>query len=332
MSAPRGVITFITVTFNSEATAVHALRSARRAATQAGLDAQLIVVDNASVDQTVSVLRTAFPDAVLIENESNVGFAVANNQAFGHASGFFWMLLNPDAALEPSSLGPLIAELHQRSSAAVVAPSIGERSQAESAGMLPSLKSVAGHFLYLNRLLIGDRGGAWRGFQLHRRLGLGPRRVEWASASAVMVRPEAVREVGGFDPSFFLYGEDLDLGRRLARAGWDLWLVPASRAVHAIAGSQPGGSTRWIDAIHHHYAQTANTFALIALDLSIALGLGLRAAATVTAHTRSRRRTMTRAALRAAHLAMAVLVGRDTQLIRSGGMFRESERQAAVGK
>jgi GT2 family glycosyltransferase len=146
--------------------------------------------------------------------------------------------------------------------------------------MLPGTASAIGHFLFLNRLLPGDRGGAWRGFQLTRRPGLGPRRVEWASAAALLLRPAAIRQVGGFDPTIFMYGEDVELGERLARAGWQMWLVPAAHAWHTIASSQSGVSTRWIDSLHDAMARRSGRIRLTFFDFVLGVSLLTRAAAT----------------------------------------------------
>jgi GT2 family glycosyltransferase len=94
---------------------------------------------------------------------------------------------------------------------------------------------------------------------------------------ALLLRRSAVRQVGGFDSSIFLYGEDIDLGQRLREAGWTLWLLPEARATHLIAASQGGVSTQWIDALHRLYAQRAPRAQLFVYDSVLALGLALRA-------------------------------------------------------
>jgi N-acetylglucosaminyl-diphospho-decaprenol L-rhamnosyltransferase len=274
-------VSVITVTYRSVAFVEAALRSARAAAEAAGLTLELIVVDNASDDGSAALVAERFPSATLIRNPTNVGFGTANNQAFALASGEAWLLLNPDAQLAPAALGLLVDALRTRPAAGAVAPSIGgPRGGAESAGMRPSIRSMLGHFLFLNRLLPGDLGGSWRGFQLRRRTGLRPRRVEWASAACLLLRPAAVRPLGGFDETIFLYAEDIELCERLVDAGWQIWLEPAATATHEIAGSQATVSTRWVDGLHTHEARHAGRFALLAFDLTIALGLLIRGLAT----------------------------------------------------
>lgn len=280
MSTPGArTLSVVTVTYNSEALVSEALRSAQAAAATVRLATELIVIDNASADATCVVVTRDFPAARVLANEENIGFARANNQAFAMAGGDLWLLLNPDARLDAQGLRPLVEFLERNPAVAAVAPSIRTNSGRgpEFAGMSPSLLSMLGHYFLLNRLLWSDRGGPWRGTMLQRRPRLGPRPVDWLGAAVLLLRPEAIRSIGGFDPRFFLYGEDVDLGERLRGAGWELWLVPEARASHLIAGSQGRVSTRWVDASHAHYSRRGGPRQVLAHDLVLALALTPRA-------------------------------------------------------
>ena len=129
---------------------------------------------------------------------------------------------------------------------------------------------------------------------------LGPRPVDWASGGALLLRPEAIRAVGGFDPAFFLYADDVDLGRRLGEAGWESWLVPAARAEHSIAATSGGVTDRWFVALHDLYARRAGRLSVAAFDLIAAAGLGIRAAMTRDALHRRRMSVAAKAAVRLA--------------------------------
>jgi GT2 family glycosyltransferase len=303
-------VTVIIVTYNSASEISAAVASARAAAVHAGLDLELIIVDNASADETVPHAKAATADAIIIANLENVGFGRANNQAFERATGRHWLLLNPDARLEPPAMGALLAAIAATRGGGV-APSIGDHG-AESCGMAPGIRSALGHFLFLNRLLPDDFGGAWRGFQLRRTPSTAPRPVEWASAAALLLDPDAVRLVNGFDPRFFLYGEDIDLGVRLTAAGRRLWVVPAARASHRIAGSQGGISTRWLDAVHLLYLARNGRLRTIAFDLIVAIGLTTRA--MVEAAHRDGTRGVHAQRMRAASLrAWQLVIGRGSK-------------------
>jgi len=267
------------VTYNSAGYVAASLESAERAAARAGLATELIVVDNASVDGSAQVVRRRFPRARLVSNSENLGFGAANNQAFELARGELFLLLNPDALLGEDALVPLVDFLDSQPLAGAVAPTLDHpwARGPEGCGMRPGVRSMAGHYLFLNRLLPGDRGGPWRGVMLQRRPHIGPRRVDWLAAAVMLVRREAVGEVEGFDSRFFLYSEDVDLGERLTSAGWELWLVPESRASHV--GGQGRVSARWVDAQHDAYASRAGRGRVLVFDLVLALGLAPRALA-----------------------------------------------------
>jgi GT2 family glycosyltransferase len=272
-------VSLIVVTYRSRDVIGNCLGSALTAAAAASLDLEIILVDNAPGDGSAEAALTVAPGTTIISNDENVGFGRACNQAFEVATGQWWLLLNPDATLAPNALTELVAFAGSDARAAAIAPTLtgAGLDRAESAGMLPGIRSALGHFLLLNRILAGGDTGPWRGLQVRRRPDLGPRQVEWASAGALLLRPEAVREIGGFDESYFLYAEDVDLGRRLGGAGWEIWLLPDATAEHSVAASSGGVSDRWIVALHDDYARHANRMSVALFDLIAAAGLGLRA-------------------------------------------------------
>jgi GT2 family glycosyltransferase len=304
---PQPDVSVVVVTYESRELVGPALESARAAARAGGLSAELIVVDNASTDGTADHVAEEHPDVVLIRNDRNAGYGAANNLAFRQARGRWWLLLNPDARLEAGALGRLVATLEGDARLAAAGPTVSGAGvgSAESAGELPGLRSLAAHFLLLNRLLPGDRGGAWRGWQLRAGRPGALRPVGWLSGAVVLLRPDAVRAVGGFDESIFLYGEDTELGYRLGQAGWRLALDGRARASHAIGGSQGPASTRWIAGLDAYLARRGRgSVARRACMLVIAIGLGARALASTIAGSRSHRARMRAGALEAARRAV----------------------------
>lgn len=307
-------VSIIIVTYNSRPEVDDAINSAVAAVFCVDGTADVIVVDNASQDGTAAHVAHDHADVRLVENSTNTGFGSANNQAFELATGAVWLLVNPDARLDIDAVSPLRAVLEQRPRAALVAPTVDGPGEAESAGMLPSVRSAIGHFLFVNRLLRGSSGGAFRGFQLRKGRGRDPVRVEWASAAVLAVRPEAIREVGGFDESIFLYGEDLDLADRLARAGWEAWLVPEARAWHGIGASSAGISTRWVDGLDEFLVRReASRFRRATFHAVVAAGLAIRAIGgwrPADAAVRRHRARMRAGSARALVLAARALIGR----------------------
>ncbi len=291
-------LSIISVTFNSRAQILAALESASAAAAEVTLSYEMIVVDNASTDGTAELVERSLPRAILLRSARNVGFGAANNLAFERAAGDRWLLLNPDARIDAACLHRLWATLAARPDVAAIAPSTARPlTRIEDGGMLPGLRSIAGHFLFISRLLPDDHGGRWRGLFVQRRGSL-VRELEWIGAAVMLARPEAIRAVGGFDPSIFLYGEDIDLGSRLGQAGWRLLLDPSARAIHAIAGSQGGVSAGWVDGTLMVYGRVASRRRQVVAAGMMALGLAVRVVVS-NAREPIHRRRMRIAALRA---------------------------------
>jgi GT2 family glycosyltransferase len=308
-------VSIVIVTYNSADLVERAVRSARSAAEASGLAVETIVIDNASVDGSAAVAAATDPTARVIRRTDNAGFGVANNEAIAVATGSSLLLLNPDAELAAGALGRLHAFLAEHPRAAAAAPSIGGPGGVESAGMLPGLRSMVAHFFLLNRItariVAPGRVSPWLGFSIPRGR-TDPRRVEWASAAAVMVRASAFVAVGGFDPAIFMYGEDIDLCERFAQAGWEVWLVPDACADHLIAGSQGRISTTWVDALDRFYGQRAGRARRVLFDLVLAAGLAIRGWRPLGGdpgpEALLHRRRMRRSARRAAGLAVRAIV------------------------
>jgi hypothetical protein len=303
-------ISVVLVTYQSQSCVVAAIRSAVAAVEAAGLEYELLVVDNASTDGTAETVAATFPIATVVRNSDNRGFGQANNQAFDRALGEFLLLLNPDAELEVRSVARLVGFLRHTPSAVGAAPTIMGPGRSESCGMLPSLRSMIGHYFFLNRLFPFPANSSWRGFALPRTRSPRPILVGWASAAALMLRADVTRAVGGFDESFFLYGEDIELCERLGKHG-TLWLVPDAIAHHLIAASQGRVTTKWVDALDRLYARSAGRTKLAVFDLVMALGLGIRAALALSRskdpETALHRRRMTASARRCLALAFLAL-------------------------
>ncbi|HVE94469.1 MAG TPA: glycosyltransferase family 2 protein [Acidimicrobiales bacterium] len=206
-------------------------------------DAHVIVVDNASEDGTVEIVRAARPDAVVIENQSNLGFAAAANQGIRAASALQdIVLLNPDAVLAPGAVAALatFAAEHPRV-AATSALIVDDHGRAErfACGRDPTLLSVAVHEAGAGTILPSlslYRGGP----------SAQPEKVDWVAGTAVLLRRRALDTVGLFDERYFLYAEDIDWCRRARQAGWECWINPAAVATHA-GSAAVSSAGNWVD-------------------------------------------------------------------------------------
>lgn len=198
-----------------------------------GLALQAIVVDNASGDGSAELVRSEYPEVLLVQNTVNRGFAAAVNQAAALARGRRLLMLNPDARLLPRCAEALAAALDARPRAALAGPQLlnGDGSPQASAWPAPGLASLAFEALFLYNLFPGSRLNGLR-------IASGePVAVDALSGACLLVDREFFASLGGFDEGFFLYYEDTDLCVRARAAGREALLVPEARAAHALGGS-----------------------------------------------------------------------------------------------
>lgn len=194
-----------------------------------GSGAEILLVDNASSDGSLSLVRERYPDVVALPQERNLGFATANNLAAEKASGEALLLINSDAWLEPGALALLAKRLGDRPSVGLVAPRLLYPDGRFQFSWSPA-RGVLGEALQMARNPFEEHG--WAHGPLARAVArLAGRR--WYTAACVLVRSDAWRSVGGFDDSFFMYFEDVDLCVRLEREGWELDQEPRAVVRHA---------------------------------------------------------------------------------------------------
>jgi N-acetylglucosaminyl-diphospho-decaprenol L-rhamnosyltransferase len=195
-----------------------------------GASLAAVVVDNASQDGSAALVRERFPQVALIANPDNRGFGAACNQGAAQA-GEFVLFLNPDAEVAPGALAALLTTLRRTPRAAIAGPRLVYQDGAPQ----PTRR----RFPTLDVLLLESTPLEWRwpgwGALGRYRLRGQPEvagRVDWLSGACLLLRTAAFREVGGFDPAFFMYFEEVDLARRLAARGWECWYEPAAVVVH----------------------------------------------------------------------------------------------------
>ena len=186
---------------------------------------EVILVDNASNDGSLDLVASRFPGVRTLPQENNLGFAAANNLGAKAAQGDALLLLNADAWLEPDSLELLADRLESDHRAGLVAPRLRYPDGRRQFSWSPA-RGVLGEVL--QRLRNGFEARAWVHGTVARGIGRLTGR-SWYPAACVLIRARAFQQVAGFDTSFFMYFEDVDLCVRLEEAGWRL--VQESRAV-----------------------------------------------------------------------------------------------------
>lgn len=194
---------------------------------------EIIVVDNASTDGSVGMVRDRFPSVHLRENSENIGFARANNQAIRMAMGRFILLLNSDTVVQPNALQLLIEALERYPKAGAAGPQVlnPDGTLQNCYGSLPSIFSeLIGPYAFDTLTKPWGRIGG----RMHKTLMPNERckAVDRVSFACTMIRREALEQVGLLDERFEFYSEDYDYFMRLRQVGWETIFCPQSRIVH----------------------------------------------------------------------------------------------------
>lgn len=192
---------------------------------RAGLELQVVVVDNASQDGSVEAIRERFPHVEVVARTDRAGYGANHNMGLTRAVGRHVLFLNDDARVEPGAIDALAARLDADPRAGVACPTIVD----EHGATTPSLWPRPSPALDVRQAL-----------RLGRPLPARDGEIGWAMGCALLVRTEAARAAGGFDEAFYMYSEEVDLCVRLADAGWRVVAVPDAVVVHAGQASTGG--------------------------------------------------------------------------------------------
>ena len=202
---------------------------------QAGIDLQTIIVDNASTDGSQELVRERFAEVELVELAENVGFGRANNLAFERCRGEYVLLLNSDACMDQGALSELLAAAKRHPGAAAIGPRLlnPDGSLQRSAWPFPDPVRLLLEAFGLHRILRRTRFYEDLGIWAHDE----ERTVDFLIGACLLLRAEALHEVGGFDERFWMYAEEADLQQRLRARGWKVIFTPAATVTHVGSGS-----------------------------------------------------------------------------------------------
>ncbi|MFX0201394.1 MAG: glycosyltransferase family 2 protein [Candidatus Hodarchaeota archaeon] len=201
-------LSVIIVNYNTADFLVRCLNSV---ASQSGIDSEVIVVDNCSQDGSSELLKNNFSWIKLITNDRNLGFSRANNQALKMCSGKYVYYLNPDTEVRPDAFKAMVDYMESRpdiglAGTRIVNPDGSLQQSVEN--RYPGQKYAV---LELKDLT---------------------KDIAWVLGASMIARRELIQALEGFDESFFLYGEDLDLCMRIRKAGWSIGYIPDAVVVH----------------------------------------------------------------------------------------------------
>jgi GT2 family glycosyltransferase len=199
---------------------------------------EVIVVDNASLDGSVSMLQKAYPQVIIIQNEENRGFGAANNQAIQIMNGKYALLLNSDTVLTENAIKELFVFLETHSEAAMVCGQLlnADGSKQNSIASLPTLLTLMTNMPMLEYLFPKRYPS--------KRYHYGePVEIDSGIGACLMVRKKAIDEVGMFDECYFFFFEETDWARQMKQAGWKVFHVPTANIYH-LQGQSIGKNIR----------------------------------------------------------------------------------------
>lgn len=224
-------LSVIIVNYNVRAFLESALVSVQKA--MQGIDGEVIVVDNASDDGTVEMVRQKFPGVELVVNETNTGFAAGNNAAIPRCRGDYVLLLNPDTLVQENTFRAMITFLDEHAEVGLAGCKI---LNPDGTLQLACRRSFPTPWIALTKISgLSALFPASRVFGKYNLAYLDPDRsyeVDAVSGSFMFFRRNIVDQIGLLDEQFFMYGEDLDWCFRIKKAGWKIFYVHETQIIH----------------------------------------------------------------------------------------------------
>jgi GT2 family glycosyltransferase len=213
---------------------------------------EVIVVDNASHDDSVNMVRTKYPGVRMIANAENRGFTGGNNQGLAAAQGRYAMVLNPDTEMIGAAIDQMVAYLDEHAEVGALGPMLlnPDRSIQSSRRRFPTMATAFFESTWM-------QGIAPKRVLTHYYMddvsAATTHEVDWLNGACTLFRREMLDQVGLYDAeNFFMYSEELDLCRRVKEAGWKIVYLPEAQVVHYV-----GKSSEQVVAARHIYFQTS---------------------------------------------------------------------------
>jgi len=231
LRTPRLQLSVLIVNYNVRDFLQQTLRSLDKA--REGLKSEIIVVDNASGDGSIEMLRSQFPKVHLIANNSNLGFAVANNQALRVARGEYCLLINPDTVIQENTLRVMLDFFREHPDVGLAGCKI---LNPDGTFQLACRRSFPTPWVAFTKIFglaaLMPHSKLFGRYNLTYRDPEESCEVDAVSGSFMMIRKRVYQEIGGLDEQFFMYGEDLDWCFRIQHGGWKVYYVSTTSIIH----------------------------------------------------------------------------------------------------
>lgn len=246
-------LSVIIVNYNVKYFLEHCLYSVRKAIRD--MEAEVFVVDNNSVDGSVRMLKSKFPDVILIENKENVGFAKANNQAIRMSKGEYVLLLNPDTVVEEDTFSKCVdfMDSHPDCGGLGIKMIDGQGNiLKESKRGFPTPWASFCKMSGLTSLFPHSRRYAqyYMGHLSYDKTA----EVDILAGAYMMLRRECLDKVGLLDEDYFMYGEDIDLSYRITKGGYRNYYYPEARIIHYKGESTKKASLNYVYTFYNAMA------------------------------------------------------------------------------
>jgi hypothetical protein len=211
-------------------------------------DFEVIVVDNASSDGSPQMVERDFPQVKLIKNNQNLGFSKANNQAIKISQGEYILLLNSDTVIQPGAIQKMVNFMDKNKRVGALGCKVKnpDGTLQDSCGRFPSLSAIMA--TKIHRL---SKGLLLKSLASHQVADI-EKEVDWITGASLMVRREAIEQVGLLDEAIFMYFEDTDWCYRIKKSGWVVKVTPEAEIIHL-----GGGSARRVpDTLAYEYRKS----------------------------------------------------------------------------
>ncbi|WP_058301450.1 glycosyltransferase family 2 protein [Gorillibacterium timonense] len=282
MNAGRVDVSIIIVNYKTRQLTLDAIESVYRSDT--AYRYEIILVDNASGDGLLDEVAERYPEVVRVANDENVGYARANNQGMEAAQGRYILLLNSDTIVNLDTMDVMLRFMDENtevgaSGCKIVLPD-GRLDKACKRGF-PTPSASFYYAFGFSRLF--PNKPRFNGYQLGHLDPDVSQPIDCLVGAFMLVRREAVEQVGGLDETFFMYGEDIDWCYRIKEAGWEIWYHPLVQITHYKGASSRRKPFKIVYEFHRamylfhrkHYAAKYSPFTNLAVYAGIGLKLGL---------------------------------------------------------
>lgn len=193
---------------------------------------EVIVVDNASTDGSIEMIKSEFPSVTLIENKENRGFAAANNQGIAVSHGQYVLLLNSDTVILDNAIDKTVAFAASQPEAGIVSCRVlnPDKTLQPTCFMFPSILNMILSTTYLYKMFPNNKFFGRERMSWWDRNDV--REVDTVTGCFMLVKREAIEQVGLMDEQFFMYGEETDWCYRFKEAGWKVMFTPCAEIIH----------------------------------------------------------------------------------------------------